>query len=97
MNGFQFGNYIAGFEGAAYDQEYFWTTGAIWAETAVEDFGILYHLSGKTEAKNDPFDLTGLPDIFNGEHDGWHFHQNGQCCPDNNSMSGRKKGGNNCR
>jgi hypothetical protein len=32
MNADQFGNYIAGFEGAAYEESYFWTTGMITAQ-----------------------------------------------------------------
>jgi hypothetical protein len=32
MNADQFGNYNAGFEGVAYDESYFWTTGMITAQ-----------------------------------------------------------------
>jgi RHS repeat-associated protein len=80
-NAGQFGNYVAGFQGAAYDQKYFWTTGAIWAETAVKGFGILYHIiPGQSKAVNDPFDRTGFPDINAGEKDGWNFgSNNGKC------------------
>jgi RHS repeat-associated protein len=67
------GNFIAGFGGQAYDQTYpnpplgtspLLPNGA--ALTAVIDAGILYHLTGLTKAKNDPFDLTGIADIMNG-------------------------------
>lgn len=75
MNAWQFGNYIAGFQGAAYDEKYFWTTGAVKAA------GLYYHLTGDTDAQNDPFDRTGFPDINNGEKDGWNFFKNGGKCP----------------
>jgi RHS repeat-associated protein len=80
LNADQFGNYIAGFEGAAYDQNYFWTTGAIWAEASVKIFGVIYHVRGATKAKDDPWDKTGRPDINAGERDGWNFGKNGGAC-----------------
>ena len=49
---------IAGFEGAAYDNQCFWTTGAFWAEATVKVYGIAYHIEYATKAKNDPFDRT---------------------------------------
>jgi hypothetical protein len=76
MNAGEFGNYIAGFEGAAYDQYYFWTTGAVNAQTLVEGARIYYHITGQTKAPHDPFDLTGLPHVFRGERDGWQFGAN---------------------
>ena len=80
MNADQFGNYMAGFEGAAYDHFYFWTTGLITAQVAVEIYGIKYHITGQTKAKNDPWDKTGRPDIRRGERDGWSFAgNNGKC------------------
>jgi RHS repeat-associated protein len=80
MNADQFGNYIAGFEGAAYDQNYFWTTGGLTAQASVEVWGIAYHMSGRTKAHTDPFDTTGRPDIRAGERDGWNFaRDNGGC------------------
>ena len=58
----EFGNYIAGFAAAAYDQKYASTIispiSRIMAQTLVEDAGILYHASGATKAKNDPLDRT---------------------------------------
>ena len=72
-------NFIAGFEGAAYDHYYFWTTGAIWAQGAVEGGGILYHLV-KTKAKHDPFDRTGMPDIIRGERLGRRWHGANTAC-----------------
>ncbi len=79
-NADQFGNYIAGFEGAAYDNYYFWTTGAFVAEAGVELYGIKYHITGATKAKNDPLDKTGRPDIRAGEKDGWNFNNPGRDC-----------------
>ena len=76
----QFGNYIAGFEGAAYDQNYFWTTGALTAQASVEIYGVIYHLRGATKAKDDPWDKTGRPDIRAGERDGWNFGKKGGAC-----------------
>jgi hypothetical protein len=80
MDAWQFGNYVAGFQGGAYDERYFWTTGAIWAETAVKSFGLAFHLRGWTNAQNDPYDETGTPDINAGEADGWNFHLHGRGC-----------------
>jgi uncharacterized protein RhaS with RHS repeats len=73
MDANQFGNFMAGFEASAYDQEYFETTGGGNAELAVILAGLYYHMSGKTHAHNDPFDKTGMPDILNGEAFGWLF------------------------
>jgi RHS repeat-associated protein len=80
MDAAQFGNFIAGFQGAAYDHYYFWTTGTIWAQAAVEVYGIKYHLRGATKAKHDPFDRTGRPDIRAGERVGWNFLENKGTC-----------------
>ena len=80
MDASQMGNYIAGFEGASYDQEYLNTTGGGNAEFAVMAAGLYYHLSGKTHAHNDPLDFTGMPDIINGEMDGWAFPSSGGKC-----------------
>ena len=82
MNAAQMGNFIAGFEGAAYDRKYFWTTGALWAELGVETGGRLYHVSGATKARNDPFDRTGMPDIRRGEVFGWRYPGPGTGCGD---------------
>lgn len=65
LNANMMGNFIAGFEGYAYDYKYF--LGAPFAQTAVEGGGIAFHLAGATKAKNDPFDRTGMPDIRDGE------------------------------
>ncbi|MDR3412316.1 MAG: RHS repeat-associated core domain-containing protein [Formivibrio sp.] len=67
MDASQFGNFIAGFEGASYDLKYFALTGTD-AEEAVMLAGLYYHLSGKTHAHDDPLDFTGMPDIINGEN-----------------------------
>jgi len=80
MNADQFGNYVAGFQGAAYDHYYFWTTGAFTAQASVEAVGIYYHLTRHTKATNDPWDKTGRPDIRAGERDGWNFSKNPSGC-----------------
>ena len=58
---------MAGYEAGAYDKNYFWTTGAIWAQGSVDAAGVLYHLTGRTKATSDPFDRTGVPDILRGQ------------------------------
>lgn len=58
------GNFMAGYLSGIYDSYYFWTTGAIWAQGSVDAAGILYHLTGRTQATNDPLDRTGMPDIL---------------------------------
>jgi hypothetical protein len=63
MNADQFANYMAGFQGAAYDSYYFWSTGLLFAQFNVKLPGVLYHLDGRTKAKNDPYDRTGSPMI----------------------------------
>ena len=78
MDADHFANYVAGFQGAAYDSDFFWTAG--WrAEMLVEGAGIAYHLAGKTKAIHDPFDATGLPLIHAGEGDGWNFPKKSGC------------------
>ena len=75
----EFGNFMAGFQGAIYDQTYF----SHWpfpAETVVKAAGIYYHISGNTDAKNDPWDKTGRRDINRGEKDAWNFTKNGGKC-----------------
>ena len=62
----QFGNYIAGFAGKAYDQTYS-PFGLPVAEAAVKAGGIAYHL-GDGFPPPDPLDKTGFPDINNGEN-----------------------------
>jgi hypothetical protein len=67
----QMGNFIAGFQGAAYDKVF--EGGAPVAEKMVEAGGIYYHITGATKAKNDPLDKTGRPDIKAGEAAGQKF------------------------
>ena len=76
FNADQFGNFIAGYEAASYDTKY----GVSLALDAVVDAGIGYHLLGATKAINDPFDLTGLPDIFNGAAYGSNSKNPGNSC-----------------
>ena len=78
MNADDFANYVAGFQGAAYDREYFWTTGGR-ALMTVYAFGIGYHLTGNTKAVGDPFDLTGMPMINAGAGDGGRFGSRTGC------------------
>jgi RHS repeat-associated protein len=81
MDADQFGNYIAGFQGAAYDQAYNTSSGFSIlpvAKNIVESAGILYHLMGLTKAHNDPFDHTGMPMIQAGERDGAVFRDDPQ-------------------
>jgi RHS repeat-associated protein len=59
----QFGNYIAGYEGEAYDEKF---GHSYFALHAVYLGGKFYHQNGGSGAKNDPQDLTGLPDILAG-------------------------------
>jgi hypothetical protein len=74
------GNFIAGFEGAVYDRNYFFTTGGGNAEAAVLGAGLVYHMSGNTMATNDPFDRTGIPDILSGAQFGWRYSGLGTGC-----------------
>ncbi len=67
LNADQMGNFMAGYQSGVYDSYYFWTTGAIWAQGSVDAAGILYHLTGRTKATNDPLDRTGMPDILRGQ------------------------------
>ncbi len=69
MDPSHFGNFIAGWEGAAYDNAYLeggWSPGS-GAELAMEGGGLWYHAMGQTLAINDPLDFTGMPDILKGE------------------------------
>ncbi len=59
----QFGNYIAGYQGAAYDQ---YVTSPYPALATVYADGLYYHIMGDTKAVNDPFDTTGFPYIHMG-------------------------------
>ena len=79
MSADDFANYVAGFQGAAYDEKFFWTTGFIWAEASVKLAGIAYHLFGRTKSKDDPFDRTGFPMINAGEKDGSRFGKRQTC------------------
>ena len=71
MNANQMGNFVAGFQGAAYDKKY--NDSVPVAQTTVEAYGIKYHLLKQTKAKDDPFDRTGMPDIKKGEAAGMTF------------------------
>jgi len=61
----QFGNYIAGYQGEAYDQYVFSLFPAL---PTVYLAGLYYHLRGDTKATNDPFDTTGFPYIHQGSN-----------------------------
>lgn len=71
MSSSQMGNFVAGFSGAVYDKKY--NFGIPAAQLVVEGYGIYYHSSGQSKAKNDPLDRTGMPDIVNGEDAGMAF------------------------
>jgi RHS repeat-associated protein len=86
MNADQFGNYIAGFQGGAYDHNLnpypFLLVPfppPFLALPLVQGAGVYYHISGKTKAKNDRFDRTGMPDILAGAADGWFFGSDPNC------------------
>lgn len=72
MNAAEFGNYVAGFQGAAYDLTFLGRFLAL-AQPMVELAGVTYHATGNTSARNDPWDRTGMPDIKAGELGGWNF------------------------
>ena len=59
----QFANYLAGYQGAAYDQNVFSPFPAL---DEVYLAGLGYHLMGQTKAQGDPFDTTGFPYIAAG-------------------------------
>lgn len=67
FNADQMGNFMAGYQAGVYDKNYFWTTGAIWAQGSVDAAGVLYHMTGRTKATTDPLDRTGMPDILRGQ------------------------------
>ena len=77
FNADEFGNYVAGFQGAAYDRKYH--PHAL-AKSLVEEAGLFFHLIGNTKAKDDPYDDTGFPLIHAGEADGGSFNENGGKC-----------------
>jgi hypothetical protein len=64
LNVDQMGNFIAGFEGQAYDQTF--NSSSINALQLVIEGGIAFHQTGRTKSVNDPNDLTGYPDIISG-------------------------------
>jgi RHS repeat-associated protein len=85
MNAYQFGNFIAGFQGAAYDREFFLINlllqrRANFAENLVEDGGIFIHILHATAGDWDPLDKNGMPDIKNGERTGWRFSGKNSNC-----------------
>lgn len=81
LSAFQMGNFVGGFEGAAYDDVYplpfsnllndlsnklgIPRTGGMASELMVEG-GIFLHLIGATKSVNDPWDHNGRPDIAAG-------------------------------
>jgi RHS repeat-associated protein len=68
MSAGDFGNYIAGFQGAAWDQKFHQAVpDTTFASALVEAAGIYYHLMGDTDVPNDPWDKTGMPWIKLGE------------------------------
>lgn len=79
----QFGNFIAGFQGQAYDNTPYWTPYS--ALGFVEIAGIAYHnIPGGSEAKNDRLDRTGLPFVNAGAEYAKKFHASplkGKGCP----------------
>jgi hypothetical protein len=92
MTATDFGNYIAGFQGGAWDDAFYgdreigYSPKHLWqlryAEGVVQGFGILYHLiPGQSFAKNDPLDKTGRPWITLGADDGRSFSKEGGGCP----------------
>jgi hypothetical protein len=71
LKAFNMGNLIAGFQGAAYDRKYLFTSGGGTATSAVYLVGFLIHAYTKT--KEDFFDTTGFPDITRGVSLGWSY------------------------
>ncbi|HEX3571574.1 MAG TPA: hypothetical protein VHU44_12195 [Acidobacteriaceae bacterium] len=55
------------------------TTGGGKASEVVLLYGVYYHWTGKTHAKNDPLDNTGRPAILSGIKAGWSYQ--GTSCP----------------
>ncbi len=86
MDAAQFGNYIAGFEGAAYDAT--WASGgAPVAEAGVKAGGIFYHVGDAENGDipwSDALDSSGRPDINAGENAASNFlgsPNNNKECP----------------
>lgn len=80
MDADHFANFMAGFQGGAYDREFKWTTGLWTAEASVRVAGFLYHVAGLSKAKNDWSGATGRPMINAGEKDAWKFHRDEPSC-----------------
>jgi RHS repeat-associated protein len=90
MSAGDFGNYIAGFEGGAWDDAHYGdreigfssnhTYQLRYAETMARLAGLYYHVKGDTDVKNDPWDKTGWPWITNGADDGRSFSKKGGGC-----------------
>lgn len=78
MDADHFGNYMGGFQGAAYDRAFFWSTGGR-AEMYVYAAGLYYHMTEQTKALDDSFDATGFPIIDAGTQDEWNFGKGGAC------------------
>jgi RHS repeat-associated protein len=68
MNAWQTGNLLVGYKTKIYDD--YWLSGLPVAQIAGKIFGIFYHVTGNTEAKESTVgkfqDQTGMPDINNG-------------------------------
>jgi RHS repeat-associated protein len=94
MTAGEFGNYMAGFEGGAWDDAFYgdreigFSRDNLWqlryAETAARAFGLFYHqidrvVPGQTLAQNDPWDKTGFPWITLGADDGRSFMKGRGC------------------
>jgi RHS repeat-associated protein len=74
MSAGDFGNYIAGFQGGAYDRKFNQAVpGTSFASGLVALAGIYYHATGDTDVPNDPWDKTGMPWINSGIDDGYNF------------------------
>ncbi len=87
MSAGDFGNFIAGFQGAAWDHKYYWP----WflspilappgsATLTVIVAGQYYHVTKDTDVPNDPLDATGIPWILRGAVAGWKFSKGNDKC-----------------
>jgi RHS repeat-associated protein len=82
-----FGNFIAGFQGAAWDHKYDWrwflspilVPPGFATNTAIVA-GQYYHVKGDTDVPNDPLDATGIPWILRGAVAGWNFPKDNRKC-----------------
>ena len=91
MSAGDFGNYIAGFQGGAWDQVNYGdreigfnlkhTYRLRYAEFLVNLGGIFYHATGQSDVPHDPGDKTGRPWITLGADDGRAFYDMNAKCP----------------